>query len=79
MKKANAIVLLLILSLLLVGFSYTNNNDNFSMITRHNKSEDEFFKLAERFEKYMCHLNLPDCEGTVIADQWALTAAHIVP
>lgn len=24
----------------------------------------------------MCHLNLPDCEGTIISDQWAITAAH---
>lgn len=46
------------------------------MITRHDKAEAEFFKIAERFEKYMCHLNLPDCEGTIIADQWAITAAH---
>ncbi|MCK8521800.1 trypsin-like serine protease [Aquimarina sp. D1M17] len=46
------------------------------MLTRHDKDEAEFLKLAERFEKYICHLNLPDCEGTIIADQWAITAAH---
>lgn len=67
---------LLILSLLLVSFSYTNNNENYSMITRHDKDEAEFLKLAEKFEKYICHLNLPDCEGTIIADQWVLSAAH---
>jgi len=46
------------------------------MLTRHDKDEAEFLKLAERFEKYICHLNLPDCEGSVIADQWAISAAH---
>lgn len=76
MRKANAMVLLLILSLLLVSFSHTNSNDHNSMITRHDKDEAEFIKLAEQFEKYMCHLNLPDCEGTIITDQWVLSAAH---
>ncbi|MBC3847539.1 S1 family peptidase [Winogradskyella echinorum] len=76
MKKANAMVLLLILSLLLVSFSHTNSNEHDSMITRHDKDEAEFIKLAEQFEKYMCHLNLPDCEATIIADQWVITAAH---
>jgi len=46
------------------------------MLTRHDKDEAEFLKIAKRFEKYMCHLNLPDCEGTIIADQWVLSAAH---
>lgn len=46
------------------------------MLTRHDKDEAEFLKIAERFEKYICHLNLPDCEGTIIADQWAISAAH---
>jgi len=76
MKKANSIVLVLILSLLLVGFSYTNSNEHDEMITRHDKDETEFIKLAEKFEKYMCNLNLPGCEGTIIADQWAISAAH---
>lgn len=76
MRKTNAIILLLLLSLVLVSFSDTNNFKKDTMITRHDKDEAEFIKLAERFEKYMCHLNLPDCEGTIIADQWAITAAH---
>ncbi len=75
-KKANSILLLLFISLLLVSFNYINKSENNSILTRHDKDEAEFFKLAERFEKYMCHLNLPDCEGTIIADQWAITAAH---
>lgn len=76
MKKTNAIILLLIASLLLVSFSYTNSNEHDLMLTRHDKEQAEFIKLAEKFEKYMCHLNLPDCEGTIIADQWAISAAH---
>ena len=76
MRKTNAILLLLILSLLLVSFSYTNSKEYDFMITRHDKDEAEFIKLAEKFEKYICHLNLPDCEGTIIADEWAITAAH---
>lgn len=76
MKKANAFVLLIILSLLLVSFTYINNDEYDFMLTRHDKDQAEFIKLAEKFEKYICHLNLPDCEGTVIADNWAITAAH---
>lgn len=79
MKKTNAILSLLILSLVLVSFSNTNSNKNASsdsMITRHDIDEAEFLKIAEKFEKYICHLNLPDCEGTIIADQWAVSAAH---
>lgn len=78
MNKTNAIIFLLVLSSLLVSFSYTNSNDYDFMITRHDKDEAEFLKLAEKFEKYICHLNLPDCEGTIISDQWVISAAHCV-
>lgn len=62
--------------LTLTSFTYVANSNHGPMLTRHDKDEAEFFKLAERFDKYMCHLNLPDCEGTIIADQWAISAAH---
>ncbi|MGB1042225.1 MAG: trypsin-like serine protease [Tenacibaculum sp.] len=75
MKK---LIVLLITALLLVSFRYTTNNENPPMLTRHDKDDAEFIKLAEKFEKYICHLNLPDCEGTIIADQWAISAAHCV-
>lgn len=78
MKKTYTIISLLVLSLLLLSFSYTNNKEYDLMITRHDKDEAEFLKLAEKFEKYICHLNLPDCEGTIIADQWIVSAAHCV-
>lgn len=76
MKKTNAILVLLIMSLLLVGFNDTNSNKYDEIITRHDKDDTDFIKLADKFEKYMCLLNLPDCEGTLIADQWVLSAAH---
>ncbi|MBQ4804688.1 trypsin-like serine protease [Aquimarina sp. MMG015] len=76
MKRINSIVLFLIVSLISVGFSYTTSNKREVMITRHDKDESEFLKLAKKFEKYICHLNLPDCEGTIVADQWVLSAAH---
>ncbi len=53
-----------------------NNKKHNPILTRHDKDDAEFIKLAEKFEKYMCHLNLPDCEGTIIGDQWAISAAH---
>lgn len=62
--------------LTLTSFSYISNSKHDPMITRHDKDDAEFLKIAERFEKYICHLNLPDCEGTIIADQWAISAAH---
>ncbi|MBX2877938.1 MAG: trypsin-like serine protease [Saprospiraceae bacterium] len=46
------------------------------IVIRHDKPDAEYIKLAEQFKPYMCHLNLPDCEGTIISDQWAITAAH---
>lgn len=76
MKKASAILLLLTLSLILASFIDKNSTGYDPMLTRHDKEEAEFLKLAEKFEKYMCHLNLPDCEGTIIANQWVLSAAH---
>lgn len=76
MKKISSILLPLFASLILVSFCYSNSNIHDPILIRHDKDEAEFFKLAERFEKYMCHLNLPDCEGTMIADQWAISAAH---
>ncbi len=46
------------------------------IITRHDKSDKDFQDLGKDFQKYMCHLNLPDCEGTMIEDKWAISAAH---
>ncbi len=62
--------------LILTSFNDIPNSKDDPMLTRHDKDDTEFFKLAEKFEKYICHLNLPDCEGTIIADQWAISAAH---
>lgn len=49
MKKTKAIILLLLLSLMLVSLSDTNNYKKDTMITRHDKEDAEFIKLAERF------------------------------
>jgi len=46
------------------------------IVIRHDKPDAEYIKLAEQFKPYLCHLNLPDCEGTIISDTWAITAAH---
>lgn len=46
------------------------------IITRHNVGDKEFIAIGSRFEKNICHLNLPDCEGTIIKYNWIVTAAH---
>jgi len=71
MKKTNSILLFLIGSslLTLTSFSYISKSKHAPILMTQDKDESEFFKIAERFEKYMCHLNLPDCEDAIIADQ----------
>lgn len=43
---------------------------------RHDVDDSLFVALGERFKAYMCHLNLPDCEGAMIDAEWAVSAAH---
>ena len=57
-------------------FFYLDEFQQMQIIIRHDKSDTEFIKIAEKFEKTICHLNLPDCEGTIIDDQWVISAAH---
>lgn len=51
-----------------------------TIIIRHDKSDTDYQNLARQFEKKICHLNLgksvPDGEGTLIHNNWVLTAAH---
>lgn len=56
------------------GFSLLEHSD--PIVVRHDLEDTVFTELAKQFEPYLCHLNLPDCEGTIIADQWAISAAH---
>lgn len=72
----NKIFGLLVIGVLLSSFKYITKSKEDPILTRHDIKEGAFFKIAEQFQAYMCHLNLPDCEGTIIADQWVLTAAH---
>lgn len=58
------------------SFLGLNKNEYPPIITRHDKDDADFIELAKRFQKVMCHLNLPDCEGTIIDDNWAVSAAH---
>jgi Trypsin len=52
------------------------------IIIRHDKDDKEYQKLAKRFEKSVCQLNIPnkgnvpDGEGTLIKSDWVITAAH---
>lgn len=63
-----------IISVLLLSSSSTHYAP--PILIRHDKPDAEYIKLAEQFKPYLCHLNLPDCEGTIISDEWAVTAAH---
>jgi Trypsin len=52
------------------------------IIIRHDKKDVDYQKLALRFQKSICHLNIPnkgnipDREGTLIKSDWVITAAH---
>lgn len=56
------------------------SNINPLIITRHDKEDTDYQNLSRQFKKKMCHLNLgdsiPDGEGTLIHENWVLTAAH---
>lgn len=75
MRTINHFLAVLIM-ISITSFTHFDESRYDPIITRHDKNDIDFIKLAQRFEKYMCHLNLPDCEGTIIADQWAISAAH---
>jgi hypothetical protein len=47
------------------------------IVRRHDVPDEEYIKLAEKFEDYTCHLDLPDGNGTFIGPSWVLTAAHV--
>lgn len=47
-----------------------------AIIIRHDRQDSEYLELGQRFPS-LCHLNLPDGQGTLIAPQWILTAAHV--
>lgn len=72
MKSKFMIVPLFFLAL--CSFSTIGIDD--PIIIRHDQEDAAYVELAKQFKPYMCHLNLPDCEGTIISDEWAITAAH---
>lgn len=46
------------------------------IIIRHDRDDAVYIALGKRFPA-VCHLNLPDGEGALMAPQWVLTAAHV--
>lgn len=47
-----------------------------AVIIRHDRADALYLSLGKRFSA-VCHMNLPDGEGTLIAPRWVLTAAHV--
>lgn len=47
-----------------------------AIIIRHDREDIRYLELGQGFPS-LCHLNLPDGQGTLIAPQWILTAAHV--
>ena len=47
------------------------------IVRRHDVPDEDYIKLAQKFEDYTCHLDLPDGNGTFINSSWIITAAHI--
>jgi hypothetical protein len=47
------------------------------IIRRHDIKDEEYLKLAKKFENNICNLNLPDGNATFVSKQWLITAAHV--
>lgn len=47
------------------------------IVRRHDIKDEEYLKLAEKFENNVCNLNLPDGNATFLSRQWLITAAHV--
>ena len=47
-----------------------------AIIIRHDREDSRYIALGRKYLS-VCHLNLPDGEGTLIAPDWILTAAHV--
>ena len=51
-------------------------SDTHAILIRPDRSDAQYLELAEKFPA-SCLIGIPDGEGTLIAPQWILTAAHI--
>jgi len=47
------------------------------IVRRHDINDEEYLKLAKKFENHVCNLNLPDGNATFITKEWLITAAHV--
>ena len=47
------------------------------IVRRHDINDEEYLKLAKKFENHVCNLNLPDGNATFLSREWLITAAHV--
>lgn len=69
MKRMKIVVLTIFAGLAVLS-------DTHAILIRPDRSDARYLELAEKFPA-SCLIGIPDGEGTLIAPQWILTAAHI--